>query len=142
MRVTPGVEHVRGETTGGAPAAGGATPDGHLPTHVASGGRTRWNRVRDHPPGSHTPDAPAASRAETVRTTATTAATVLVVGCAGRGACARTRAGLVAVRSTGGHTPQTPHGPVRTSWKNPRPLQRADGYGYTTQKEAGAFPPA
>ncbi|WP_435109442.1 hypothetical protein [Nocardiopsis synnemataformans] len=39
---------------------------------------------------------------------------------------------------SGSHTLQTPHGPVKTSWKNLRLLQRADGYGYTTQKEAGA----
>ncbi|WP_190394613.1 hypothetical protein [Nocardiopsis deserti] len=55
-----------------------------------------------------------------------------------------THTGRVAVRSSGigsgsgSHTPRTPHGPTKTSWKNLRLLQRADGYGYTTQKEAGA----
>ncbi len=39
------------------------------------------------------------------------------------------------------HTPHTPRGLVTTTGKNPRLLQRADGYGYTTQKEVGAFPP-
>ncbi|OOC55600.1 MULTISPECIES: RNA-guided endonuclease IscB [Nocardiopsis] len=49
--------------------------------------------------------------------------------------------GRVAVRSSGSHTLQTPHGPVKTSWKNLRLLQRADGYGYTTQKEARVSSP-
>ncbi len=60
------------------------------------------------------------------------------------GGQAGTHTGRVAVHSSGigtesgSHTLQTPHGPVKTSWKNLRLLQRADGYGYTTQKEAGA----
>lgn len=51
---------------------------------------------------------------------------------------AGTHTGRVAVRSSGSHPLQTSYGPVKTSWKNLRLLQRADGYGYTTQKEAGA----
>ncbi|MEV6822764.1 RNA-guided endonuclease IscB [Nocardiopsis dassonvillei] len=51
---------------------------------------------------------------------------------------AGTHTGRVAVRSSGSHTLQTSHGPIKTSWKNLCLLQRADGYGYTTQKEAGA----
>ncbi|WP_150236854.1 hypothetical protein [Nocardiopsis quinghaiensis] len=57
---------------------------------------------------------------------ATTAAvsTVLVAGCGG-----------------GSHTPQAPHGPAKTSWKNLRLLRRANGYAYTTQKEARVSSP-
>ncbi len=51
---------------------------------------------------------------------------------------AGTHTGRVAVRSSGSHTLQTSHGPIKTSWKNLCLFQRADGYGYTTQKEAGA----
>ncbi|WP_232832986.1 RNA-guided endonuclease IscB [Nocardiopsis sp. TNDT3] len=144
------------------------------PTRVGSGGRTKWNRTRDHLPESHTLDALAVGRVETVTTAVST---VLVVGAAGRGPYARTRAdrhgfprlrlprrkrffgfqtgdlaraavpsdmnagthtGRVAVRSSGSHTLQTSYGPIKTSWKNLCLLQRADGYGYTTQKEAGA----
>jgi hypothetical protein len=151
--------------------------DRRLPTHVASGGRTKWNRIRNGLPKSHTLDALVVGKLDTV--TATTAE-VLIVGCTGRGAYARTRAdkhgfprlrlprrkafhgfqtgdlaravissgkhvgthtGRVAVRSSGSHTLQTPQGPVKTSWKNLRLLQRADGYAYTTQKEAGVSSP-
>lgn len=55
---------------------------------------------------------------------------------------AGTHIGRVAVRSSGSHTITTPHGPVKTSHKNLRLPQRADGYIYTTQKEAGASSPA
>lgn len=149
-----------------------------LPTRAASGGRTKWNRTRNHLPKSHTLDALAVGKMETITQTVSTA---LVVGCTGRGAYARTRTdkhgfarlrlprrkqfygfqtgdlaqavipsgkyagthtGRVAVRSSGSHTLQTPHGPVKTSWKNLRLLQRADGYAYNTQKEAGASSPA
>ncbi len=152
--------------------------DEHLPTHIGSGGRTKWNRTRNHLSKSHTLDALAVGKVDTITTTVST---VLVVGATGRGTYARTRAdrhgfarlrlprrkaffgfqtgdlaratvpsgkhagshtGRVAVRSSGSHTLQTPHGPVKTSWKNLRLLQRADGYGYTTQKEAGASFPA
>lgn len=54
------------------------------------------------------------------------------------GGQAGTHTGRVAVRSSGSHTLQTSHGPIKTSWQNLCLLQRADGYGYTTQKEAGA----
>ncbi|OOC54567.1 MULTISPECIES: RNA-guided endonuclease IscB [Nocardiopsis] len=152
--------------------------DERLPTHAASGGRTKWNRTRNRLPKSHTLDALAVGKVDAITTTVST---ILVVGCSGRGSYARTRtdrygfprlrlprrkaffgfqtgdlaravvpsgkhagthAGRVAVRSSGGHTLQTPHGPIKTSWKNLRLLQRADGYGYSTQKEAGAFSPA
>ena len=36
----------------------------------------------------------------------------------------------------------TSYRPVGASGKNPRLPQRADGHGYSMQKEAGAFPPA
>jgi 5-methylcytosine-specific restriction endonuclease McrA len=148
--------------------------DARLPTHVGSGGQTKWNRARNRLPKSHTLDALAVGDVEAVTTTVST---VLVVEATGRGSYARTRAdrhgfsrlrlprrtrffgfrtgdlaratiasgkhagthtGRVAVRSSGSHTLRTPHGPIKTSWKNLRLLQRADGYGYTTQKEAGA----
>ncbi|GAA3215873.1 hypothetical protein GCM10020216_023250 [Nonomuraea helvata] len=46
-----------------------------------------------------------------------------------------THTGRVAVRTSGSHTVQTPTGPVKTSHKHLRLLQRADGYTYTTKKE-------
>ncbi|WP_436890271.1 RNA-guided endonuclease IscB [Nocardiopsis dassonvillei] len=55
---------------------------------------------------------------------------------------AGTHSGRVAVRSTGSHTVSTRYGPVKTSHKNLRLLQRADGYTYTIQKEAGVSSPA
>jgi hypothetical protein len=148
--------------------------DARLPTHVGSGGQTKWNRARNRLPKSHTLGALAVGDVEAVTTTVST---VLVVEATGRGSYARTRAdrhgfprlrlprrtrffgfrtgdparaaiasgkhagthtGRVAVRSSGSHTLRTPRGPIKTSWKNLRLLQRADGYGYTTQKEAGA----
>ncbi|MEU1902047.1 RNA-guided endonuclease IscB [Nocardiopsis dassonvillei] len=148
--------------------------DGRLPTRVGSGGRTKWNRARNHLPKSHTLDALAVGGVEAITTVVST---VLVVGATGRGSYACTRAdrhgfprlrlprrkrffgfqtgdlaraavpsgrntgthtGRVAVRSSGSHTLRTSHGPMKTSWKNLCLLQRADGYGYTTQKEAGA----
>jgi hypothetical protein len=48
---------------------------------------------------------------------------------------AGTHMGRVAVRSSGSHTVQTFHGPVTTSWKHLRLLQRADGYAYNTRGE-------
>ncbi|WP_372339740.1 RNA-guided endonuclease IscB [Nocardiopsis sp. CC223A] len=59
-----------------------------------------------------------------------------------KGKNAGTHIGRVAVRSTGGHTVAAPHGAVKTSYKNLRLLQRADGYAYTIQKEAGVSSPA
>jgi hypothetical protein len=58
-----------------------------------------------------------------------------------KGKNAGTHTGRVAVRSTGSHTVATPHGAVKTSHKNLRLLQRADGYAYTIQKEAGVSSP-
>jgi 5-methylcytosine-specific restriction endonuclease McrA len=152
--------------------------DERLPTHVASGGRTKWNRTRNRLPKSHTFDALAVGKAETITETV---GMVLVAGCTGRGSYARTRTdkhgfprlrlprtkrffgfatgdlvratvptgkwagtwtGRVAVRSNGSHTVTTPRGPAKTSYKNLRLLQRADGYTYTTQKEEGASSPA
>ncbi|MGP3958552.1 RNA-guided endonuclease IscB [Nonomuraea sp. 3N208] len=62
--------------------------DVRLPTHVASGGRTKWNRTRNHLPKTHTLDAVAVGRLETITETVST---VLVAGCASRGTHARTR---------------------------------------------------
>ncbi|MEV2274252.1 RNA-guided endonuclease IscB [Nocardiopsis sp. NPDC049922] len=148
--------------------------DEHLPTRVASGGRTKWNRTRNRLPKSHTLDALAVGVTE--RITETVGA-VLIARCTGRGSYARTqpdkhgfprlrlprtkrfrgfstgdlvravvpkgkwagtRTGRAAVRSSGSHTVSTPQGLVKTSYKNLRLLQRADGYAYTMEKEAGA----
>jgi 5-methylcytosine-specific restriction endonuclease McrA len=59
-----------------------------LPTHVGSGGRTKWNRTRNHLPKTHTLDALAVGKLDTITETVTT---VLVAGCTGRGSYARTR---------------------------------------------------
>ncbi|MGP3910045.1 RNA-guided endonuclease IscB [Nonomuraea sp. 10N515B] len=59
-----------------------------LPTHVASGGRTKWNRTRMGLPKAHTLDALAVGKLDSI--TATVSA-VLVIGCTGRGTHARTR---------------------------------------------------
>ncbi|MFB9628379.1 RNA-guided endonuclease IscB [Nonomuraea helvata] len=52
-----------------------------------------------------------------------------------RGKHTGTHTGRVAVRTSGSHTVQTPTGPVKTSHKHLRLLQRADGYTYTTKQE-------
>ncbi|MDP4507267.1 RNA-guided endonuclease IscB [Nonomuraea turcica] len=52
-----------------------------------------------------------------------------------KGKHAGSHTGRVAVRISGSHTVQTPTGPVKTSHKHLRLLQRADGYAYTTKKE-------
>ncbi|MCX4598327.1 RNA-guided endonuclease IscB [Streptomyces sp. NBC_01549] len=62
--------------------------DRRLPTHVGSGGRTKWNRARCALPKSHTLDALAVGHLDTITETVTM---VLVVGCAGRGSYSRTR---------------------------------------------------
>ncbi|MFD6095378.1 RNA-guided endonuclease IscB [Nocardiopsis flavescens] len=62
--------------------------DERLPTRVGSGGRTKWNRTRNHLPKSHTLDSLAVGKVDTVTETV---GTVLVAGCAGRGTYARTR---------------------------------------------------
>lgn len=62
--------------------------DRRLPTHVGSGGRTKWNRTRNQLPKSHTLDALAVGEVEAITETAEK---ILVVGCAGRGSYARTR---------------------------------------------------
>ncbi|WP_155352137.1 RNA-guided endonuclease IscB [Acrocarpospora pleiomorpha] len=62
--------------------------DSRLPTHVASGGRTKWNRARAGLPKTHTLDALAVGKLDTVTETVSW---VLVAGCAGRGVHARTR---------------------------------------------------
>ncbi|WP_327354186.1 RNA-guided endonuclease IscB [Streptomyces sp. NBC_01304] len=59
-----------------------------LPTHTASGGRTKWNRTRTHLPKTHTLDALAVGTLDTITEIVTT---VLVVGCTGRGTHTRTR---------------------------------------------------
>jgi hypothetical protein len=56
---------------------------------------------------------------------------------------AGTHTGRVAVRATGSFNIRTPHGTVRgIGHRHVRLLQRADGYAYTAQKEAGASSPA
>lgn len=62
--------------------------DLRLPTHVGSGGRTKFNRTRNRLPKSHTLDALAVGKVETITQTVDT---ILVAGCAGRGSYARTR---------------------------------------------------
>ena len=149
-----------------------------LPTYVGSGGRTKWNRTRNGLPKSHTLDALAVGRVDSITRITST---VLVAGSCGRGTYSRTRpdkhgfprlrlprkkrifgystgdlvravipsgknagshTSRVAVRSGGSHTVQTRNGPAKTSSKNLRLLQRADGYTYITQKEAGVSSPA
>ncbi|WP_307814143.1 RNA-guided endonuclease IscB [Streptomyces sp. N35] len=59
-----------------------------LPTHTASGGRTKWNRTRNGLSKSHTLDALAVGKLDRITETVTT---VLVAGCTGRGQHCRTR---------------------------------------------------
>lgn len=59
-----------------------------LPTHVASGGRTKWNRTRNQLAKTHTLDALNVGKLDTITETVTR---VLVANCTGRGAYARTR---------------------------------------------------
>jgi 5-methylcytosine-specific restriction endonuclease McrA len=62
--------------------------DARYPTHVGSGGRTKFNRTRNHLPKSHTLDALVVGKLDTVTQTVST---VLVAGCSGRGTHCRTR---------------------------------------------------
>lgn len=62
--------------------------DQRMPTHTASGGRTKWNRTRTGLPKTHTLDALAVGKLDTVTAWPDT---VLVVGCTGRGQYQRTR---------------------------------------------------
>ncbi|MFD8383490.1 RNA-guided endonuclease IscB [Streptomyces sp. NPDC059679] len=59
-----------------------------LPTHTASGGRTKWNRTRWGLSKSHTLDALAVGKLDSITEIVTR---VLVAGCTGRGTHARTR---------------------------------------------------
>ncbi|GAB2491385.1 hypothetical protein HNR10_001441 [Nocardiopsis aegyptia] len=61
--------------------------DERLPTRVGSGGRTKWNRTRNRLPKSHTLDALAVGKLDTITEAART---VLSVACTGRGSYART----------------------------------------------------
>jgi hypothetical protein len=63
--------------------------EAELPTHTASGGRTKWNRTRAGLSKTHTLDALAVGKLDTITETV---ARVLVAGCAGRGTYTRTRA--------------------------------------------------
>lgn len=63
--------------------------DARLPTRTASGGRTKWNRVRCALPKTHTLDALAVGDLDTITAWPRT---VLVVKATGRGTYARTRA--------------------------------------------------
>jgi hypothetical protein len=62
--------------------------DQRLPTHVGSGGHTKWNRTRNQLPKSHTLDALAVGKLDTITQAVNT---ILVAGCSGRGSYARTR---------------------------------------------------
>ncbi|WP_312893633.1 RNA-guided endonuclease IscB [Nocardiopsis metallicus] len=62
--------------------------DARLPTRVSSGGRTKWNRTRNQLPKSHTLDALAVGKLDTITQTVKT---ILVAGCTGRGSYSRTR---------------------------------------------------
>ncbi|MES4908211.1 RNA-guided endonuclease IscB [Streptomyces sp. NPDC000395] len=62
--------------------------DAMLPTHTASGGRTKWNRTRWGLSKSHTLDALAVGKLDSITEIVTR---VLVAGCTGRGTHARTR---------------------------------------------------
>jgi 5-methylcytosine-specific restriction endonuclease McrA len=62
--------------------------DARLSTHVASGGRTKWNRIRCGLPKTHTLDALAVGTLDTITEAV---GRVLVTGCTGRGTHARTR---------------------------------------------------
>ncbi|ADI06973.1 HNH endonuclease domain protein [Streptomyces bingchenggensis BCW-1] len=61
--------------------------DQMLPTHIVSGGRTKWNRTRCGLPKSHTLDALDVGKLDTVTETITP---ILVAGCSGRGQHQRT----------------------------------------------------
>ncbi|WP_017590069.1 RNA-guided endonuclease IscB [Nocardiopsis ganjiahuensis] len=61
--------------------------DQRLPTHVGSGGRTKFNRTRNQLPKTHTLDALAVGKVEAITRIV---ARVMVAGCAGRGRYART----------------------------------------------------
>ncbi|MDT0544024.1 MULTISPECIES: RNA-guided endonuclease IscB [Streptomyces] len=62
--------------------------DARWPTHTASGGRTKWNRTRCHLAKTHTLDALAVGKLDTITEVVTT---VLLAGCTGRGTHTRTR---------------------------------------------------
>ena len=61
--------------------------DRRFPTHVGSGGRTKWNRARNWLPKSHTLDALSVGKVDQITRVVDR---VLVAGCTGRGAYART----------------------------------------------------
>jgi 5-methylcytosine-specific restriction endonuclease McrA len=61
--------------------------DAKLPTHIASGGRTKWNRTRNHLPKTHTLDALAVGKLDIITETVSPA---LMATCTGRGSYART----------------------------------------------------
>ncbi|WDZ92014.1 RNA-guided endonuclease IscB [Nocardiopsis sp. HUAS JQ3] len=61
--------------------------DERLPTRVATGGRTKWNRMRNHLPKTHTLDALSVGKVATITEAVSTA---LTVSCSGRGSYART----------------------------------------------------
>jgi 5-methylcytosine-specific restriction endonuclease McrA len=62
--------------------------DRRMPTHVATGGRTKWNRTRNSLTKTHTMDALAVGKLDTITAWP---ATVLVVGAVGRGQYQRTK---------------------------------------------------
>ncbi|WP_306323451.1 RNA-guided endonuclease IscB [Streptomyces sp. CC224E] len=62
--------------------------DTRRPTHVASGGRTKYNRTRNNLPKTHTLDAMSVGKLDTITIIVNR---VLVAGCSGRGTHCRTR---------------------------------------------------
>ncbi|WP_327590855.1 HNH endonuclease [Nonomuraea sp. NBC_00507] len=62
--------------------------DARLPKHVASGGRTKWNRTRNRLPKTHAFDALAVGKLDAITETVSA---VLVARCTGRGTHTRTR---------------------------------------------------
>lgn len=61
----------------------------HWQTRVSSGGRTKWNRIRNRLPKTHTQDALAVGAVDAITRHPSH---VLIVSCTGRGTYARTRA--------------------------------------------------
>lgn len=151
-----------------------ALNDSFPTVRVASGGRTKWNRIRTGLVKSHTLDALAVGKLDTITEIVTT---VLVAGCTGRGTYTRTRTdrygfprlrlprqkqffgfatgdlaravvlsgksagthiGRIAVRASGSFNIRTASGLYTLRHKYFRLLQRADGYGYTTQSEGAS----
>ncbi|WP_223839089.1 HNH endonuclease [Nocardiopsis deserti] len=94
--------------------------DERLPTHVATGGRTKWDRIRNGLPKTHTLDALSVGK---VATSTEAVSTVLITGCSGRGSYARTT-------------------PDRYGFPRPRRDRIKRHYGFTTGDLVRAAVPA